>query len=381
MPMHVAPEYVAWLVSFRKPIDRRKIRASPEGSEMDETDEPKQAGVPGGGTAESVTLVDVARVAGVAPMTVSRALHRPELVRSETQKKVLDAVRVTGYVPNMLAGGLASNKSSLVALLLPTIANSIFSDTVQSLMDSLTAARYQTILGLTGYSAKREEELVQAILGRRPDGVVLAGTRHTEATIERLTKARIPVVETWDLTDTPIDMVIGFSHEQVGVDLARHLLGKGYRHFAVLSVDDPRGLQRAHSLIRELTRHGIAGVPFEILPAPATLQVGRQGLSKILETDRPKIIVCSSDTLAQGVLAEAASRGMTVPQDLAVMGFGDLNTAAHVYPALSTVRVDGASIGKRVAQALLERFASSEETKRSPVRIDTGFTIIDRDSA
>jgi LacI family gluconate utilization system Gnt-I transcriptional repressor len=347
---------------------------------MDETYEGKQAGAPGG-TAESVTLVDVARVAGVAPMTVSRALHRPELVRSETQKKVLDAVRVTGYVPNMLAGGLASNKSRLVALLLPTIANSIFSDTVQALMDSLTAARYQTLLGLTGYSAEREEELVEAILGRRPDGVVLAGTSHTDATIERLTKARIPVVETWDLTDTPIDMVIGFSHEQVGVDLAQHLLGKGYRRFAVLSVDDPRGLRRARSFIGELTRHGIAGVPFEMLPAPATLQVGRQGLSKILETDRPKIIVCSSDTLAQGVLAEAASRGMKVPQDLAVMGFGDLNTAAHVYPALSTVRVDGAFMGKRVAQALLERFTSGEESKLYPVRIDTGFTIIDRDSA
>jgi LacI family gluconate utilization system Gnt-I transcriptional repressor len=104
-------------------------------------------------------------------------------------------------------------------------------------------------------------------------------------------------------------------------------------------------------------------------------------LSKILETDRPTIIVCSSDTLAEGVLAEAASRGMKVPQDLAVMGFGDLNTAAHVYPALSTVRVDGAYMGKRVAQALLERFASGEESKHHPVRIDTGFTIIDRDSA
>jgi LacI family gluconate utilization system Gnt-I transcriptional repressor len=347
---------------------------------MDETYERKQAGGQGG-TAESVTLIDVARVAGVAPMTVSRALHRPELVRSETQKKVLDAVRATGYVPNMLAGGLASSKSNLVALLLPTIANSVFADTVQALMDGLTAARYQTLLGLTGYSAQREEALVEAILGRRPDGVVLAGTSHTDVTIERLTKARIPVVEIWDLTDTPIDMVIGFSHEQVGVELARHLVGKGYRRFGVLSVDDPRGLRRARSLIDELTRHGIAEVPFEMLQAPATLQVGREGLSKILETDKPEVIVCSSDTLAQGVLAEAASRGMKVPQDLAVMGFGDLNTAAHVHPALSTVRVDGAAIGQRVAQALLERFRNSEEAKRYPVRIDTGFTIITRASA
>jgi LacI family gluconate utilization system Gnt-I transcriptional repressor len=95
----------------------------------------------------------------------------------------------------------------------------------------------------------------------------------------------------------------------------------------------------------------------------------------------PEIIVCSSDTLAQGVLAEAASRGLKVPQDLAVMGFGDLNAAAHVYPALSTVRVDGAAIGARTAQALLERFANGNQVKDYPVRLDTGFTIIDRDSA
>lgn len=274
-----------------------------------------------GGPAESVTLIDVARVAGVAPMTVSRALHRPELVRSATQKKVLDAVRATGYVPNMLAGGLASSKSRLVAVLLPTIASSVFADTVQALMDGLTAARYQTLLGLTGYSPQREEAL------------------------------------------------------------ARHLIKKGYRRFGVLSVNDSRALRRANSFIHELQRHDINSVPFEIRHAPATLQVGREGVSALLKGSAPEIVVCSSDTLAQGVLAEAASRGLKVPQDLAVMGFGDLNTAAHVYPALSTVRVDGAAIGARTALALLERFSNDNQGMRYPVRLDTGFAIIDRDSA
>jgi LacI family gluconate utilization system Gnt-I transcriptional repressor len=92
--------------------------------------------------------------------------------------------------------------------------------------------------------------------------------------------------------------------------------------------------------------------------------------------------VCSSDTLAQGVLAEAASRGLHVPRDLAVMGFGDLSTAAHVYPALSTVRVDGATIGQKAAEALLSRFADEArpESERLGVRVDTGFTIVDRQS-
>ncbi|CAB3782587.1 LacI family DNA-binding transcriptional regulator [Paraburkholderia caffeinilytica] len=331
---------------------------------------------------ESVTLIDVARVAGVAPMTVSRALHRPELVRSDTQKKVLDAVRATGYVPNMLAGGLASNRSKLVAILLPTIANSIFADTVQSLMDGLTSSGYQTLLGLTAYSTAREEALVEAILGRRPDGIVLAGTRHSDATVDRLSKAKIPVVEIWDLTDTPIDMVIGFSHEQVGTEVARHLFDKGYRKFGIVSVDDPRGLRRCESIKSELARLGVAEPAFEVLPAPATLQAGREGLGRILAASTPDIIVCSSDTLAQGVLAEAASRRLSVPHELAVMGFGDLSTAAHVYPALSTVRIDGITIGAKAAEALLARFAAvpRSEVVRTQVKIDTGFTIIDRQS-
>lgn len=334
------------------------------------------------GAAENVTLIDVARVAGVAPMTVSRALNRPELVRSDTQRKVLEAVRATGYVPNMLAGGLASSKSRLVAILLPTIANSIFSDTVQALMDGLTTSGYQTLLGLTGYSTAREEALVEAILGRRPDGIVLAGTSHSEATIERLTKAKIPVVEIWDLTDKPIDMVIGFSHEKVGEEVARHLVGKGYTRFGIVSVDDPRGLRRCESLKDELARHDIVDTSLAVLPAPATLQAGREGLSRLLASASPQVVVCSSDTLAQGVLAEAASRGLHVPRDLAVMGFGDLSTAAHVYPALSTVRVDGAKIGQKAAEALLSRFAdeSRPESERLGVRVDTGFTIVDRQS-
>lgn len=331
---------------------------------------------------ESVTLIDVARVAGVAPMTVSRALHRPELVRSDTQKKVLDAVRATGYVPNMLAGGLASNRSRLVAILLPTIANSIFADTVQALMDGLTSSGYQTLLGLTAYSTAREEALVEAILGRRPDGIVLAGTSHTAATVERLSKARIPVVEIWDLTDKPIDMVIGFSHEQVGKEVAQHLVQKGYRKFGIVSVDDPRGLRRCGSLRSELARLGVAEPSFEVLPAPATLQAGREGLSRMLAASRPEIVVCSSDTLAQGVLAETASRGLSVPRDIAVMGFGDLSTAAHVYPALSTVRIDGTTIGMKTAQALIERFSADalRGNTQTEVRIDTGFTIVDRQS-
>jgi LacI family gluconate utilization system Gnt-I transcriptional repressor len=251
---------------------------------------------------------------------------------------------------------------------------------VQSLMTTLAPAGYQTLLGLTDYLPEREEQLVGTLLGRRPDAIVLTGTEHSPLTRERLRRTKVPIIEIWDLTDDPIDMLIGFSHEAVGIAVARHLLSKDYRRFAVLSADDPRGVRRSMSLIDELKRHGVDDVPMEVLRAPATLQTGREGFVRLLEKGLPDVIVCSTDTLAQGILAEAAKRGIAIPRDVAVMGFGDLSTAAHVHPSLSTVRIDGASIGRLAAEALLSRL-DAKQLAAPALRVDTGFTIIDRESA
>lgn len=330
---------------------------------------------------ETPTLIDVAKVAGVSPITVSRALGRPELVTDATRKRVLAAVRVTGYVPNLAAEALSSRRSRLVAIFLPTIANSIFADTVQALTDRLAEAGYQTLLGLTGYCAKQEQALLEAVLGRRPDGIVLTGTEHTQDSRECLARVGIPVVEAWDLCERPLDMLVGFSHEAVGRTVARYLLDKGYRHVSVVSIDDPRGLRRCRSLIEAMAGQGADPVAMEVLPAPATLAAGRQGLCRLLERNAAgDVVVCSSDTLAQGVLAEAASRGLAVPQDLAVMGFGDLSSAAHSHPPLTTVRVDGPRIGRAIAEALLARI-DEPALARDPLRLDVGFELIVRDSA
>lgn len=327
------------------------------------------------------TLVDVARVAGVSPITVSRALGRPEVVTAATRKRVQEAVRATGYVPNLAAGALASSRSRLVAIFLPTIANSIFADTVQALTDRLAVAGYQTLLGLTGYQPEQEEALLEAVLGRRPDGIVLTGTEHTRASRERLARVGIPVVESWDLCSNPLDILVGFSHEAVGQAVAQYLLGKGYRRISVVTLDDPRGLRRYRSLVQALAAQGIADVAVEVLPAPATLAVGREGLSLLLQRQAAgEVVVCSSDTVAQGVLAEAASRGLRVPQDLAVMGFGDLSSAAHSHPPLTTVRVDGPRIGLAIAEALLARMADPA-LSRNPTRLDVGFELVERSSA
>jgi LacI family gluconate utilization system Gnt-I transcriptional repressor len=328
--------------------------------------------------APPVTLIDVAKAAGVSPITVSRALNEPQLVRPVTLAKVQEAVKRTGYVKNMLAGGLASSRSKLVALVLPTISTQTFADMVQGATDRLTAAGYPLLLGIVGYETWREEVLVETILSRRPDGVILTGSLHTDNTRQRLLQIGTPVVETWDMTPHPIDMVIGFSHEEVGRACARHLLAQGYRRFGMLTASDPRAGQRTQGFQAELAQYGVTVVSARQVPAPGALPQGRLGAIALLD-EHPELdaIYCSSDTLAHGVLIEAQSRGLRVPQDLAIMGFGDLNFSEYTNPPLSTVKVDGAKIGAMSAQALLDRLGGDLTAARI---VNTGFELMQRGS-
>jgi LacI family gluconate utilization system Gnt-I transcriptional repressor len=330
--------------------------------------------------AGSVTLIDVAKAAGVSPITVSRALNEPHLVRPVTLAKVQAAVKSTGYVKNMLAGGLASSRSKLVALVLPTISTQTFADMVQGATDRLTGAGYQLLLGISGYEIWREEILVETILSRRPDGVILTGLQHTDSTRQRLLQIGVPVVETWDLAPQPIDMAIGFSHEEVGHACAAHMLERGYRRIGMLSADDPRAGRRNQGFQVALAKHGVTVRVMHNVPAPGALPQGRDGAVKLLD-EHPDLdaIYCSSDTLAHGVLIEAQSRGLQVPSQLAVMGFGDLNFCTHTYPPLSTIKVDGARIGAMSAQAILDRLGE-QPSAPSERTINTGFELIQRGS-
>lgn len=326
----------------------------------------------------SVTLSDVARVAGLAPMTVSRALNKPELVRPETVERVRQAVELTGYIPNLLAGGLASKRSRLVAAIVPQLFNSMFAETVQALGDRLAASGYHLLLSISEYSRDREAQLVSALLSRRPDGIVLTGINHAPETRKLLMSAAIPVVETWDLTPTPIDMLVGFSHEKIGEAIGRHLYAKGYRRFGLVWADDERAAIRRKGLESVLAEHGISDVPAAIVGLPTTFEMGRQGLANLLDSGRPfDVVVCSSDALAQGALTEANARGIAVPRSLGIMGFGDLDFSAHTLPALSSIHIDKHAIGVKAAEALIARIEGREMDERI---IDVGFSLVERET-
>lgn len=323
------------------------------------------------------TLEDVARSAGLSPMTVSRALNTPHLVRPKTVEKVMQAVRASGYIPNALAGGLASRRSKLIAVLVPQINNNMFVDTIQSLSDELARRGYHILLCVSGYTEQTEAELVATLLSRRPDGVVLTGIHHTSELKKVILNAALPVVELWDLTPTPLDMLVGFSHEKVGQAIGEYLIEKGYRRPGLLWTPDRRAAQRKHGLCNVLERHGISNIPQIDVPLPASLSLGRSGLTQLSDKGEFDVIVCSSDTLAQGAIMQAESCNLRIPQDLAVIGFGDLDFAASNRPSLTTVSVDRHAIGLRAATLLANRV---EGVSGDEAIIDIGFHLIERES-
>ena len=262
----------------------------------------------------------------------------------------------------------------MVAGLVPTISVPQFLPTVKALTETLDAAGYQLILGQSGYDHSREEKLLNTMLSRRPDGIVVTGLVHSPAAREQLRRLGIPVVETWDLSDRPVDMMVGISHVKVGSAIAGFFLARGWQRLGIATGDDHRAMMRCEGFRAVVGRE----VPSAIVPAPSSVEWGRRAMAELLEKD-PHIeaVYCSSDGFAHGLMIEARSRGLRIPQDLVVCGFGDADFAAHIDPSLTTAHVDGAAIGRIAAQLIIDRCQGRPIAQ--PI-VDVGFRIIERQS-
>lgn len=326
----------------------------------------------------SVTLNDVAKLAGVSPITVSRALNYPDKVAQKTLNKVQEAIAKTGYVPNLLAGGLASKKSRLIAVIVPSMSNTVYAETVRYLTQALRQVGYQVFLGESWFDEMEEEQLVSAILSRKPDGIMLTGVNHSANCRRMLASSKIPIVETWDLTPNPMDIVIGFSHQRIGESIANYALEQGYRSYAVVTATDQRAERRLKAFRETMEKQGVANGYIHKLTPPSTFKSGRDGLRDLIEQGfKEGLVLCSSDTIAQGVLAEAQAQNIKVPEQMGIFGFGDQPYAAHTFPSLSTVKLDRALIGKHAVESLLARIEG--KAIKNPV-IDVGYEIMERES-
>ena len=340
--------------------------------------DPARTAPPSGRDRSAVTLREVAERAGVSMITVSRAINTPQQVSERTRARVQEAVSALGYVPNLVAGGLRSARGHVVTALVPTLTGPLFGEMVQALTDALELRGFQVMVGQVGYARSREDALLRAIVGRRPDGIVLTGVMHSPEG-RLLMASGIPVVETWDFTDTPIDMLVGLRHEELGAAVCEHLVARGRRRLALLSGGDERAARRAQGFADAAARRGLRPPAVRLGKSPTTHADGRAGLAALL-ADVPDIdaVFCSSDMLALGVLTEARARGISVPQQLAVVGFGDIDFAETVTPALSTVRSDGTRMGQTAAVWIADR--AEGKAVAQPV-VDIGFSIVERGSS
>jgi LacI family gluconate utilization system Gnt-I transcriptional repressor len=324
-------------------------------------------------------LDDVAQRAGVSTATVSRYYNNPAIVAPTTAARIRAAIDEMGYVPNLLAGALASNRSRLVAVLVPEIAQSIFNDTIEAMASELSLDGNTVMLGLTGPGNARMPQLIDAALARRADAIVLTGIITAADTRERLRERDVTVIETWGIPEDPIDVAVGFSHVAVGHDVARFLHGRGYARPLLAVADGPRARQRRDGFLEEWRTTGHA--PPEVLEVPLPTRFGHSRMVWRHVTQMaapPDVIVCGSDVLAQGVIIEAQAAGSRVPDQVAVVGFGNTSLAGDMRPSITTVDVDGARMG-REAVAVLRRRASGDRIAQKV--IDVGFRLIARESA
>ena len=338
-----------------------------------------------------VTLQDVAALAGVTAITVSRFLREPGVVADATAGRIRQALASSGYVPNRQAGHLASGGSRVVAALVPNLAQSIFAETVQGLSDGLQAAGHELLLAVTGYSVEREEAQLRALLGWGPGAIVVTGRHHSAGARLLLRQARqagTPVIEWWDQHPHPSGFTqVGFDHAEVGAAMAAHLLGLGHRHLAYVDsgvVEDVRAHERSAGFAR---RVAAAGARLLALNAPVgdAFDAGRQALHQVRDAKGRKpgmgdgtgastptstttsAIAFANDQLACGALLEAQRMGLSVPGELALLGFGDFSIGRQLTPGLSTVRPPRYEIGWQAAQAVFEALREGRDAAHRPL--------------
>ncbi|MGK9285542.1 LacI family DNA-binding transcriptional regulator [Sinorhizobium meliloti] len=343
-----------------------------------ETDKPKRRKRERRTSPSRVTMAEVAREAGVSAQTVSRAINYPEQVGEAVRTQVQEAIRRLNYVPNFAASQMATNRSGIIAVILPSISASIFADTVQGLSTTLLPAGYQILLGHTFYDPEQEEALVRSFLGRGPEGMVVMGTTHTAAADSLLKQAGLPIVETWEWTEDPIDLLVGYSNEDAAIEMVEHLFAKGYRRLVfsgVVESGDARAKARLRGFRSAAQRLGLDADRVLLLHGRnVSMKVGASSIAEI-RTRFPDAdaVFYSSDVFAAGAVQECLRSGVRVPEDIAIAGFGGFEIAEILIPSLTTIVVPSVRIGQQAADLLLAKL------KKQPIgepRVNVGYKLV-----
>lgn len=329
------------------------------------------------GTGGAPTLVDVARVAGVSVITASRAIRNKGPMSAETQARVMRAVAETGYTPNPIAASLVSSASKLIAVVVPSLANMVFVNVLSGINSAVLPEGYGTIFAVTEYDPNEELRLVESMLAWRPAALVLTGVEHLPETVSRIRSSGVRCIEIMDLSQEPIDIVIGFSHRAAGYSSARFLVEKGYRRLAYVGHDlkrDRRAAKRYEGFLQGLSDSGIALAASHIDSETSSVRDGRLAMAHLMKT-APDLdaVYFSNDDMAIGGIFCVFAAGKSIPKDIAIMGFNDLDIGRELPQRLTTIRTHRTQIGYEAGMAALALAGGAEALK---IR-DVGFELVE----
>jgi LacI family gluconate utilization system Gnt-I transcriptional repressor len=329
-----------------------------------------------------VSMKDVARLSGVSAMTVSRALRDPSSVSQAVLEKIHSVVEKLEYVPNRIAGSLSSKKTTVVALVLPSLRNAMHAETIMGISEVLRREGFQLMISDSSNSPEIEEELIRTFVAQQVCGVILHNTVHSARTVNLLRSAAIPCVETGNLVADPIDMVVSYSNHAAGKAMAEHFIARGYTRAAVISLPI-RNRERIKAcrtgFVSAMRRAGFALPPAWVVQCDPGLQGAALAVRGLLaEGDRPRALFLIGDVLAPGALFECQRLGVDVPRDIAIAASDNTEWLENTVPSLTTIQYPRYRIGVRAAERIL---AASRGHDPAPSNSENvGFSITVRQS-
>ncbi|MDP4032533.1 MAG: LacI family DNA-binding transcriptional regulator [Pseudorhodobacter sp.] len=304
----------------------------------------------------TLTLRDVSEAAGVSEMTVSRVLRSRGDVSAETRERVLTASRALGYVPNKIAGALASQRVNLVGIIIPSLSNMVFPEVLTGISETLDDTGLQPVVGVTNYSPAREESVLYEMLSWRPSGVIIAGLEHTAGARAMLENAGIPIVEIMDIDGTPVDSAVGISHRRAGRHMAEAIIAAGYRRIGFLGTkmpEDHRARKRLQGFSEALAAAGLSVADQEFYSGGSALLKGRQMTETILKrTPDLDFLYYSNDMIGAGGLLYCLDKGIDVPGQLGLAGFNGVELLDGLPRKLATMDACRHEIGRRAAEII-----------------------------
>jgi LacI family transcriptional regulator len=326
------------------------------------------------------TIREIAREAGVSTATVSRVANQPEQVSRATREQVLAVIKRHHYVLDGIAVGLASRRSRLLGVVIPTITNSIYAASTQAAQKAAQDAGYTVLLAVSDFSPEQEAVQIHKLIERRVEGLILTGAERSREAREKLKRNQVPYVIIWQLARGAGAPTVSFDNHRAAALAVEHLIGLGHRRIALVcgrsDVND-RARARREGFEATLRAHGLPVEPGFILERDFEFVEGRAAMHALLQHPRPPTAVfCANDIQAIGAMYECREAGIEVPRDISIVGFDDLPIAQYTTPQLTTVRVPAAEMGKLATEALIMMIREG----RRPRSVELPIQLVERGS-